>query len=560
MIAAVDRELDRYGSLGAHSRSEQTSHQTLDAEINQQFVFGIVLPAVFLAVSVFLLNVVLSRQIGTQRSQIAALKALGRPDWEIRLHYLKFVLVIVLLGAAIGVTVGNWLGDKLVGLYTEAFRFPNADHRLTLWIPLSGVVVLLGGAGAGALQAMLRVVRLPPAEAMRPASPPTFRPTIAESLGFGHIYSPAVRMVLRDMERRPARAIITTAGISASLAILISGTWWGDALKHLVDVEFLARERMHVGLSLSEVTSSSAEYDFHKLPGVVAAEPARDAVVRFRSGHRSYRTLLVGLPPQSEMRPLLDEKLQRVPLPAEGVVLNKRLAERFGLERGDTVRIEFLQGAREQHDVPVVGLVDEKMSMLAFMDRAALNRLLLEGDAITGARLLIDYAQRDAFMRAVKQTPRMGAVAEIGPIIENFRQTTARNILIFTTVLTLLAGTIAIGVVYNTARIALAERAWELASLRVLGVTRAEVSGLLLGELGLELLAALPLGWLFGYWLSWFLVQMMPHGEMEFPFMVTPATYGYATLVVLVAGVVSGLIVRRKIDQLDMVAVLKTRE
>jgi len=560
VVASVDRLLDRYGSLGAHGRDEQVSHRTLDSEINQQFVFGIVLPAVFLGVAVFLLNVVLSRQIGTQRSQIAALKALGRPDWEIGLHYLKFVLVTVVLGAVIGVAVGDWLGEKLTGLYTDAFRFPQPEHRLATWIPLIGIVVSLAGASGGALQAMLRVVRLAPAEAMRPSSPPTFRPTIAEQLGFGHIYSPAVRMILRDMERRPARAIITTTGVAASLAILISGTWWGGALEHLIDVELLMRERMHIGLNLTEVASGTAEYDFYKLPGVIAAEPERQAIVRFRNGHRSYRTSLIGLPPASEMRPLLDEKLRRVPLPLAGVVLNSRLAGRLEVEPGQTVRIEFLQGAREEYDVPVVGLVEEKMSLLAFMDRAALNRLLLEGDTITGARLLIDYARRDEFLRAVKQTPRMGAVAEIAPIIRNFRETTARNILIFTTVLTVLAGTIATGVVYNTARIALAERAWELASLRVLGFTRAEVSGLLLGELGLEVLAALPLGWICGYWLSWFLLQMMPHGEMEFPFLITPATYGYATLVVLAAGVVSGMIVRRKIDHLDMVAVLKTRE
>ena len=558
--AAVDRRLGRYGSIGAHGRDEQTSHQTLDSEIKQQFVFGIILPAVFLGVAVFLLNVVLSRQIGTQRSQIAALKALGRPDLEIGLHYLKFVLVIVLVGSVIGIAAGHWLGERLVGLYTDAFRFPDADYRLAPWIPLIGVAVSLLGAAAGALQAMLRVVRLAPAEAMRPASPPTFRPTLAERLGFGHIYSPAVRMILRDMERRPARALITIAGIAASVGILVSGTWWGDALKHLVDVELLMRERMHVGLTLTEVASSSAEYDFRKLPGVMAVEPDRQAIVRYRNGHLSYRAPLIGLQPRSEMRLVLDDDLQPVPLPAEGVLLNRRLAQRLRIAPGGTVRIEFLQGARQTHEVPVVGLVDEKMSLQGFMDRAALNRLQREGDAISGARIRIDYAQRAAFMRAVKETPRMGAVSEMAPILENFREVTARNILVFTSVLTLLAGTIAIGVVYNTARIALAERAWELASLRVLGFTRAEVSGLLLGELGLEMLLALPLGWLFGYGLAWLMVQLMPHGEMEFPFMVTPATYAYATLVVLVAGVISGLIVRRKIDHLDMVAVLKTRE
>ena len=560
VMAAVDRILGLYGSIGAFARDEQVSHRTLTQEINQQRVFGLVLPAVFLGVAVFLLNVVLSRQIGTQRGQIAALKALGRPDWEIGLHYLKFVLVIVVIGSLIGVAFGAWLGDLLTGLYSESFRFPNFDYRMAPWIPLSAISISAAGATAGALQAILNVVRLAPAEAMRPASPPTFRRTVAERLGFGHIYSPAVRMILRDMERRPGRALFTTFGISAALAILISGTWWGDAVNYLLDVELGMRERMHVGLQLGEIASSAAAYDFLKLPGVIAAEPDRQAIVRFRSGHRSYRTALIGLPPASEMRPLLDAQLQRVPLPAAGVVLNRRLAERLGVARGETVRIEFLQGARQERDVPVVGLIDEKMGMFGFMDRAALNHLLQEGDAISGARLLIDTRSRAAFFRAVKETPRMGSVAELGPIIRNFRDTTARNILVFTSVLTVLAGTIAVGVVYNTARIALAERAWELASLRVLGFTRGEVSALLLGELALELLVALPFGWLFGYALAWAMVQAMPHEDFEFPFLILPSTYAYATLVVVVAGVISGLIVRRRVDQLDLVAVLKTRE
>jgi putative ABC transport system permease protein len=560
VIAAVDRTLDRYGSIGAHGRDRQISHQTLSQEIDQQRVLGIVLPAVFLGVAVFLLNVVLSRQIGTQRSQIAALKALGRPDAEIGLHYLKFVAVIVALGALIGLAAGAVLGHMLTELYTRFFRFPDFDYRLAPWIVFVGIGVSLAGAVGGAMQAVLQVIRLAPAEAMRPPSPPRFRPTVAERFGFGHIYSPAVRMILRDMERRPARALFTTTGIAAALAILIAGTWWGDALNWLIDVEIGMRERMHVAVQLTEAASSSAAYDLQNMPGVLTAEAGRQAIARLRNGHRSYDTLLIGLPTVSDLRPLLDHRLQPVALPSAGMVLNRRLADRLAVRPGETVRVEFLQGTRGQHDVPVVALVDEKMQMFGFMERSALNRLLREGDAIDGARLLIDANHRVAFLQAVKETPRMGAVAELGPIIRNFRENTARNVLVFTSVLTVLAGTIAVGVVYNAARITLAERAWELASLRVLGFTRGEVSGLLLGELALELLLALPLGWALGYGLAWLLVQLMPHGDLEFPFLILPATYAYATLVVLVAGVASGLIVRRRVDRLDLVAVLKTRE
>ncbi len=560
VIEAVDRLLAPYGSTGAHGRDEQMSHRALTQEINEQRVFGIVLPSVFLGVAVFLLNVVLSRQIGTQRGQIAALKALGRPDWEIGLHYLQFVAVIVLLGAALGVAAGAWLGRELTQLYSQFFHFPHFEYRLAAWIPLLAVGAALAAAAAGALHALLRVVRLPPAEAMRPPSPPTFRPTIAERLGLGHLYSPAVRMIVRDMERRPARAVFTTLGVAASLAILISGTWWRDAIDYLLEIEFRMRERQHIGLQLVEVASSRALYDLRQLPGVLQAEPDRQAAVRLHAGHRSDRTTLIGLAPDAQMRPLLDARLRDVALPPEGIVLNQRLARRLGLAPGDPVQLQFLQGRRGEFTVPVAGLVDEKMGMQAYMDRMAMNRLLRQGDAISGARLRIDPQQREAFFRAVKQTPRVAALVEVDPIIRNFRETTARNILVFTGVLTVLAATIAVGVVYNNARIALAERAWELASLRVLGFTRGEVSTLLLGELALEVLLALPLGWLLGYGLAWGMLAATAPEDFEIPLIISMSTYAYATLVVLAAGVASALIVRRRIDRLDLVSVLKTRE
>ena len=560
VVDALDQLLAPYGSTGAHGRAEQVSHQALTQEIDEQKVFGIVLPSVFLAVAVFLLNVVLTRQIGTQRGQIAALKALGCANLRIGLHYLMFVLAIVLLGVLIGTAAGAWLGRQLTELYSEFFHFPALDYRLPLWIGLIAAGSTLAAAAAGALNALARVVRLPAAEAMRPASPPSFRPTLLERIGLGHLYSPSVRMVVRDMERRPARALASTLGIAGSVAILIAGTWWGDAIDYLLNVELRMRERQDVSVVLAEPASTTARYDLLRLPGVLSAEVERMAAVRLRHAQRSYRTALVGLPADSQQRLLLDADLQTVTLPSSGLVLNAPLARRLGLRVGDSVQVEFLQGEQLRRAVPVAALVNESMGMLAYMERDALNRLLGEGDAFGGARLMLDPAQRETFLRAIKQTPRVAYVLEIGPIVRNFRETSARNILIFTSVLSVLAATIAVGVVYNNARIALAERAWELASLRVLGMTRGEVSGLLLGELAIELLLALPIGWLAGYGLSVAITEMIRPETFSIPLIIAPATYAYASAVVLAAGAASALIVRRQIDRLDLVGVLKTRD
>ncbi|MDP2242001.1 MAG: ABC transporter permease [Burkholderiales bacterium] len=559
-LDALDRLLEPYGGTGAYGRDEQFSHRALTQEINEQKVFGIVLPSVFLAVAVFLLNVVVARQIGTQRNQIAALKALGYPNVAIGMHYLKFVLVIVALGIVLGIAIGAWLGSAMTGMYAKFFHFPTLEFRIQPWIPIVASVVSLAAAALGAFNALTRVVRLPPAEAMRPASPPIFRPTLLERLGYGHLYSPQVRMILRDMERRPLRALLTTLGISCAIAILISGTWWRDAIDYLLDVEFRLRERQHVSLVLTDPVSSSALQDVARLPGVLRAEAARDAPVRFRNGHLSYRTTLLGLPEDSQMRQLLDAQLNTVALPAEGIVMSERLARRLEVVPGDTVWIEFLQGKRAKKRVVVSGLVNELVELRAYMARDALNRLLGEGDSITSVRIQFDTSRREAFFSQVKQTPKIAAAVEIDPIIQNFRDTSARFILVYTGILTVFAAVIAVGVVYNNARIALAERAWELASLRVLGFTRGEVSGLLLGELAIELILALPLGWLLGYWLSFGIVQLIHSETFEIPLIIEPRTYAYATLATLAAGVISALIVRRRIDRMDLVAVLKTRE
>ena len=560
VLDGLDRVLDRYGSRGAHGRDEQFSHRALTQEINEQKVFGTVLPSVFLGVAVFLLNVVLTRQIGIQRSQIATLKALGIPDYRIAAHYLAFVLVIVALGIAIGISIGVWLGRAMTGLYAGLFRFPSPEYSLAWWIVATASGAALAGAVAGALNALCAAVRLQPAEAMRPPAPPLFRRTLMERMGFGHIYSPRVRMVLREMERRPLRALLTTAGIACGVAILISGTWWRDAIDYLLDVDFRLRERQHVSIAFVEPLSSAVIYDLARLPGVLRVEAGRDAAVRMRNGHRSHRTMLLGVPPASEMQLVVGPGQKAVTVPSSGIVLNERLAERLQLRAGGTVWVEFLAGERTNLPMPVVAVVHELAESRAYMDVQALSRALGEGDAVSSARVRLDLSQRDAFLRQVKETPRIAAALEIGPVIQHVRQTSARFILVFTGILSVFAAIIAVGVVYNNARIALAERAWELASLRVIGFTQGEVSTLLLGELAICLLIALPLGWVLGYWLSFGIVQLIHAETFEIPMVIERRTYAYASLVTLAAAVVSALIVRRRIDTMDLTEVLKARE
>jgi putative ABC transport system permease protein len=560
-VAALDRLLEPYGTYGGVGREDQLSHKIVSQEIDEQRVIGTVMPSIFMLVAAFILNVVLHRQITAQRGEIAALKALGYDDRVIARHYLAFAAVIVALGAAAGIGLGHWLGADMTELYTEHFHFPETRFRVLPWVVATGALTVAAAAFSGALNAIRGVVRLKPAEALRPPAPAVFRPLVIERLRIAALATPAQRMILRNLERRPVRAVLTVAGIAGSVAILISGTFWTDAVEHFIDLQFSWAQRGGVAVGFVEPVAPSAAWELARLPGVHEAETQRAIPVRLRAANRSYRTALTGLPDSPRLMRIVDNEFNAVDPAPGGVLLTARLAERLGVTPGDRVGVELLEGKRVEGELRVAGTVHELAGMNAYLRLEDLNRLAREGPLVSSAALRVERREEPALLAKLKEMPRVAAVIVTRSLVETFRATMARNLLFFTAVLTAFAATIAVGVVYNNARIQLAERAWELASLRVLGMTRGEVSVLLLGELALEIALAIPLGFVGGYWLGWLIIVLMQHGEViEIPLVILPGTYLYAGAIVVAAGVASALVVRHRIDHLDLVGVLKTRE
>lgn len=560
VIADLNRLLAPYGTSRAYGREDQLSDRILSSEISQQRVLGTILPSIFLGVAAFLLNVVLSRQIATQREQIAALKALGYPDLDIAWHYLKLTLLIVLVGLAGGLALGSALGKWFAELYADVFRFPVLQYELTASLVLvaTAVAVLVGVLAT--VNAIRATVTLAPAEAMRPPAPGIYHPMLIERLGVKHWFPAALRMVLRTMERRPLRTGLTILGMALSMAIVVTGAFWRDSTQEILSTQFGLVMRGDVAVALIEATPARVQHEFMKLPHVTAAEGSRQVSVRLVNGHHVYHTAIQGRPADAQLQRVVDLDHRVHPMPTHGLLLTDRLAARLHLAVGDPVRVEVMEGRRQVFDLPVVGLVTEMMGMSAYTERRTLNRLLQEGDVVSQVTVSVEPGHEPALLKALKEQPRVLLAASKSVMRNNIEEVTAKNVLTMSAILTVFACVIAIGVVYNSARISLSERAWELASLRVLGFSRAEVSGLLLGELAIEIALALPLGMLLGYGLSHTIVTLMVTDEFSFPLVILPHTYAFAGLSVVAAGLVSALIVRRRIDTLDLVGVLKTRE
>ena len=560
VIQRLDTLLSPYGGRGALDRGDQLSHRYLELELDQLRTMATVFPAIFLAVAAFLLNVVLTRLIHSQREQMGILKAFGYSNVDVGLHYAQMVLVIIAIGLVMGTVLGLWLGQMLSELYRGFFRFPYLELRLSTRSLAIGTLVTLGAAAGGTFAALWRAARRPPAEAMRPEPAPVFRPTLVERLGLQRLFDQPTRMILRNIERRPVKALLSATGIAFACGIMTIGTFQEGAVGYLIQVQYGQAQRDDLTVTFTEPTSRRALHELAALPGVDHAEPFRDAAVRLSRGTAAYRTGIQGLEPGSRLRRVLDDELRVVTLPPEGLVLNDFLSEHLDARPGDTVWVDFLEGRRERVAVPVTGVVREFTGASAYMDLDALNRLMREGTAISGVWLAVDADARDGIIRALKEVPRVAGVTDRLTAIQNFWDSMANIVLTFSFFSTLLAGSIAFGVVYNSARIALTERARELASLRVLGLTRGEIRYILLGELFLITLVAIPPGFLIGLGLVHLLVGTMDSDLYRVPLFLTPDVYAIAASTILVATALSSTIVARRLNRLDLVQVLKTRE
>ncbi len=559
-LKRLDRLLEPYGGLGSHGRSEQVSHEFVTNEIRGLRAMALIPPLIFLSVAGFLLQVVISRLVGLQREQIAVLKSFGYGRFEIALHFLKLMSVIIAAGIALGIAGGAWLGSGMTAMYSQFFRFPSFDYRLGLIVILPAMGIAFGAGIAGTLGAVRRATNLAPAEAMRPEPPATYHVTLLERLGFQRWLSPAARMILRNIERHPVKAGLSALGVALAVSVQILGTYFMDAMDEVIDIQFFRMQRQDVTVTFTDSASPSAFYEVARLPGVIRAEPFRSVASRVRAGHLSRRLGLLGVARDAALQRVIDADGRAVTLPTRGVAVSQVLAEKLGVGIGDSLVVEVMEGERPVRELEVMATVEDFSGMSAWMDLGALRRWMREGETLSGAYLLVDSREIDRLHATLKEMPAVLGVSTRASALESFRKMVAENLLVMRFINGFFASIIAVGVVYNAARIALAERARELATLRILGFSRAEISTILLGELAVIVVIAIVPGLFLGYGLAAFANASMSTETQRFPLVVFPRTYSWAVTIVVTAALASAFAVRRRLDRLDLIAVLKSRE
>jgi putative ABC transport system permease protein len=560
VIMRLDPLLEAYGGTGAYGREDQVSHAFLSNELKGLDIIGEIIPPIFLAVAAFLLHIVVNRLIQTEREQIGLLKAFGYSNATVAGHYLMFVLTIACVGTVVGLVAGTWLGRLMTELYAQFFRFPLLHFHFAPSVYVWATVVSVGAAGAGALSAVLKAARLAPATAMQPPAPTDYRRGALVLLGPVLRLSQPSRMILRHLVRWPLRASMTLTGMAAAGGLLVAMLFFYDSIEHLLESYFHQGHRQDATISFVEASPGTALQEIRRLPGVLVAEGFRAVPVTLRNGHLQERTALNGVERNGDLERLLDLDQMPMHVPDRGLLLSKQMASQLQVGLGDSIRVDVREGRRPRFDLPVSAVVEEFVGAPVYISRANLNRLMSEGDVISGAHVLVDGAVADRLYQQLKDTPRVAGITLQTASLQTFRETMAETLDIMISFYVAFGGLIAFGVVYNSARLALSERSRELASLRVLGFTTGEIAYILFGELILLSLASLPLACVFGYGLAWTMAVSFDSELFRLPFVIDPDTYGIAVSMIGGATLVSALLVWRRILNLDLVAALKTRE
>ncbi len=558
VLKSIDAVLEPYGGLGAYDRDKLASYAFLRDEFKQLRTNVFFLPLIFLGVAAFLLHIVATRMIARQREQIASLMALGYAHRDIAGHYLKLLLVISGGGAILGVSVGLWLGGAMTGLYGDFYRFPDLRTIFNPLIVAAGLAVGTLAGVAGTWFSVKRVLKMQPAQAMRPPVPEKFTQTFVERW-FSKM--PAIsRMFLRNLLRRPVRTILTVLGLSTSVMIMVLGMFSTDAVNSMLSLQFDVLNRESMTVSFLRPVSATALDEIRSQMGVQMAEGYRQVPVRLRSGQFTKEMVVTGIPEDAVLRRVADENKQIVTIPPAGVLLNAMVAKKMGIRPGDEIQFELLEGNRRKISVVVVKLIDEIMGQGCYMGRDALSHLLGEAPSITTAALKVDSQFEAQIMNQLKNSSQIGSMTTRANTLQTYYDMMSRSMLAMVTIILFFAAAISIGMVYNTAMILLSERTFELGSLRILGFTKAEVFEMIASELGTTLLLSLIPGCLLGYGFSWLLMSTVDTEEFNFKVIITSRSYVTAILTSLATAAVSFVILFFRIRKMDLVSVLKIRE
>ncbi|QDU96078.1 ABC transporter permease [Lignipirellula cremea] len=563
ILQQAETLLDSYGVFSTTPLRLQTSNQFLSNEISGLGAMSTIVPSIFLAVAAVVLNVLLTRLARQQRVVVGTLKALGYSSGQVFWHFLKFGLVVGLIGGLIGAGFGYWGATGITRVYRHFMDFPDLDSRFYPGVMAVGMIVSLGCAGAGAFYGAYTMLRLLPAEAMRPEPPRSGGAIWLErATWFWSLLNASWRMVLRTVFRQYVRSGANVFASMMGAGLLVTGFMLSASQDYLLEFQFYRAVRSDIDLQFKEVEGRPALDEIRRLPGVDRAEPLLNVAFEFVHGPYRRKSAVTGLSPGAVLTIPRDAAGTAMPIPETGLVITRRLATLLHLQQGDQVTLIPVQGERRPCQAAVARIADSYMGLGAYAEIAFLSGLVQEEFALSGAQLLVNHRPHDMrrLYLELKQTPGIQGVTARADTIRNLEKALLENQMVSVITIIVFAGVVFFGSIVSSSMVNLAERRREVATFRALGYTPWQVGGLFFRESMLTNLLGSLLGLPVGYGLVVLTAWSYNNDLLRLPVVTPPwiwfVTLGLATIFALCAQAV----VQWSIHRMDFVEGLKVKE
>ncbi len=561
LLEKIDRSLSPYGVLETVPRERQASHRFLSDEIAGLWATATVMPLIFLAVAALVLNIIMIRLAQRQRTTIGTLKAMGYSNRQILGHYLSFGVVIGILGGLIGCGLGLLMALGMIEMYKLFFQFPHFVFRVYPDLLGIGILVSVVFAVFGTVRGVLEVLRLAPAEAMRPKPPERGGRIFLERFPLlWKCFDFHTQMALRNVFRNRIRTLTGVISTALSISLIFMSLVLYDSFLYMIDYQFEQVAHSDVDVGLREEKSIAALWEIRQLPGVDYAEPILGLRCDMAHGRHHRRVSITGLASGHRLTTPMQSGGKPIEIPSQGIVLSKKLAELLDAHIGDTLEVTPVRGYRVTKRVPVASIVESFLGMDCYADQKYLSGVVGEAYAVNSVQLSVNPAQMQEFFKAVKRRPNIQGVSVREDAKENIQKTVIDTSGFSIGIMVCLAGAIAFGSTLNNSLVEIGDRMSEISTLRVLGYRPYQVAGLLMRQTIATFLVGLILAFPLGYAMVHGLASAYDSELYRIPVIIRPMVAVNTIVLSVLFVAIAELIVYRQITKLDWLEGVKVKE
>ncbi len=566
----LESRLEQYGVLEIYPRADQRSHFILQEEIEIINNFATFFPVLILLVAAFIIYIVLKRLVEQQRGQIGILKAFGYRRREILFHYFSYPLILAVAGGVIGSLCGMWLANPLTELLYQFFYLPEVYLGFSWHYLVSSLLICVSVLGFAGYQGCKTVLRLSPAEAMQPAAPVKVRRNLLESFRlFTAMLTVQGKMAVRNLNRSRSRTAFVFFSLTVSCAI-VAFTWglWSETMPDFMFYQYENLRTYDARVNLeTPLPRKSVMREAERLAEVVRSEPLAEVPATLSHKYHREDVGIMGVAKDARLYNILDQNGARISPSPAGLILSRRLADNLGASVGSTLELEsvYLRDKDASVSVPVTAIIPQYIGMNAYMTIEGLEKLLDQGNFVTS--VLLEFNQEEANLqdRINRLRDDYGESDYITGI--DSRQELIKTMMEYwemagwmVFLYVMIGVAFSFSIIYISSLVILSERQRELASMRVLGMSRNEVFSVISFEQWFiaffAILTGLPLGRaiMAGFAREW------STDMYTMPAEISASSLAAGAIITVISIWAAQRFSIRKIKKLDLVEALKTRE